>query len=88
MKKEETTTLPPIYFIYDRRKKELVDETTPNTKIQNIVFTSYDEIQDEISNLLSEPKNCGKVYYILKSIAIVERQILPVEIIKFDEANE
>jgi hypothetical protein len=88
MKKEKTTSLPPIYFIYDKRERDIVDEATPSAGIQNRVFTSYDEIQDAISQLLSEPNNCGRVYYILKSIAIIERQILPVEIIKFDEVNE
>ena len=88
MKKEKTTSLPPIYLIYDREEKDIVNEATPNARIQNPVFISYEEVQDKISALLNNPANCSKVYYILKSIAIVERQILPVEIIKFDEVNE
>ena len=85
MKKDKPTTLSPIYMIWDRQEAKIVDDKTPYANISNPVFTSRKEIEDELSILLSLPANCGKVYYILKSVAIVERQILPVKIIKFGE---
>lgn len=85
MEKNKPTTLSPIYMIWDRQEAKIVDYKTPYANISNPVFTSRKKIEDEVSILLSNPANFGKVYYILESVAIVERQILPVKIIKFDE---
>jgi len=73
---KEEIDLAPIYLIYD-----LNDRVT----IAGKVFLNMDDISAEISKLLSSPDYYHKTYYIVKSVAIVERKILPVEVIKFKE---